>query len=49
MSNANSDLHAQIHKIDDELDRFERQAGIVFACTSMLTLASYSILVQVIP
>jgi hypothetical protein len=48
MSDPKAELHTRIEDVDAVLERFERQAVAIIACTLMLSLVSYTILLQMI-
>jgi hypothetical protein len=49
MSEPNPELRARIKDTQAEIDRFERQAAAIMAFTLALSVAGYSILLQVLP
>jgi hypothetical protein len=49
MSDPKSELHTRIKDTELQLDRFERQAANLLTWTLALALASYAILIQMIP
>ncbi|MGF9763349.1 hypothetical protein AAII07_50280 [Microvirga sp. 0TCS3.31] len=49
MSDPKVELHTRIKHVDAELDRFEEQAAVILAFIVLLSLAGYSILLQVLP
>ena len=49
MSDPKAELHMRIKHVDAELDRFEEQAAGIQAVIVLLSLAGYSILLQMIP
>jgi hypothetical protein len=49
MRDPNPDLRARINETQAEIDRFEGQAAAIMALTLALSVAAYSILLQVLP
>jgi hypothetical protein len=49
MSDPKAGLRTRIKHVDTELDRFEQQAAVILAAIVLLSLAGYSILLQVLP